>query len=134
MEQKNKGPEIVKTSIEPWLSVSNGGAAIAFYKAAFNATEVYRMEDPGGGLVVKLELAGAGFWISAEAGQQSTGMVNTAPASIKFIVTVNDPDTVFAQAKKAGATEVFPVGEDYGWRLGRITDPFGFDWEIGRPL
>jgi len=53
---------------------------------------------------------------------------------VKIILTVEDPDAVFKQAIKAGAKEVFPVGEDYGWRLGRLTDPFGLDWEIGKPL
>jgi len=47
---------------------------------------------------------------------------------------VADPDAVFRQARSAGATEVFPVGEEHGWRLGRVVDPFGHHWEIGRPL
>jgi len=54
--------------------------------------------------------------------------------SIRMILTVPDPDTVFAQALQAGASEIFPVGEDYGWRLGRLMDPFGHHWEIGHPL
>jgi len=121
------------TTIEPWLTVQDGQAALAFYQSAFDAAEVYRMEDPGGGLVLKLTVSGAGFWISAEGNESVTGPQPVA-ASIKFILTVSDPDLVFAQAIRAGATEVFPVGEAYGWRLGRITDPFGFDWEIGRKL
>jgi PhnB protein len=51
-----------------------------------------------------------------------------------MILTVPDPDSLFARAISAGATEVFPVGEDHGWRLGRLADPFGLHWEIGRPL
>jgi PhnB protein len=51
-----------------------------------------------------------------------------------MILTVADPDAVFAQAVKAGASVVFPVGEEHGWRLGRVVDPFGLHWEIGRPL
>jgi len=35
---------------------------------------------------------------------------------------------------EAGATEVFPVSEDYGWKLGRLVDPFGHHWEIGHQL
>jgi PhnB protein len=54
-------------SIAPWLSVPNGARAVAFYKSAFSATEVYRYEDPGGGLVVRLSVGAAEFWISAEA-------------------------------------------------------------------
>jgi len=59
---------------------------------------------------------------------------NVGGDSIKIILTVDNPDRVFEQALKAGATEVFPVGEDYGWRLGRLSDPFGLHWEIGKPL
>ena len=39
-----------------------------------------------------------------------------------------------ARAIKAGAKEVFPVGDEHGWRIGRVVDPFGHHWEIGRPL
>jgi PhnB protein len=92
------------------------------------------MEDPAGGLVLRLDIAGAGFWISAEAKNDAGTVIKTVGHSIKFILTVADPDIVFARAIKAGGTEVFPVGEDYGWRLGRITDPCGFDWEIGHQL
>ncbi len=124
----------LSTALEPWLTVGNADAAVTFYKAAFNALETYRMEDPGGGLVVKLNVRGAGFWISGEGHEQAATRPVVATASIKFILTVTDPDAVFAQTIAAGAAEVFPVGEEYGWRLGRVTDPFGFDWEIGKPL
>jgi PhnB protein len=51
-----------------------------------------------------------------------------------MILTVDDPDAVFEQAIAAGATEVFAVFEDHGWRIGRVADPFGHHWEIGKPL
>jgi PhnB protein len=123
------------TSIVPWLSVRDGARAIAFYKSAFEATEVYRLEDPGGGLVVRLSVAGAEFWLSAEPpkdGDYSAGPVGGG--SVRMILTVADPDGVFAQALAAGASEVFPVGEGHGWRLGRLVDPFGLHWEIGHQL
>ncbi|MGH2899327.1 MAG: VOC family protein [Solirubrobacteraceae bacterium] len=47
---------------------------------------------------------------------------------------VDDPAAVMAQAVAAGATEVHPAAEAHGWLLGRIADPFGHHWEIGRPL
>jgi PhnB protein len=122
-------------TIAPWLSVRDAAQAIEFYKSAFRATEVYRMEDPGGGVVVRLSVGGAEFWVSGESSQP----VNPNPesvggGSVRMILTVSDPDTVFAQALRAGATEVFPVGEGHGWRLGRLVDPCGLHWEIGRPL
>ena len=54
--------------------------------------------------------------------------------SVRMVMTVDDPDTAFALAVAAGATVVSPVSNDYGWRLGRVVDPFGHHWEIGKPL
>jgi PhnB protein len=124
-----------RVSIAPWLSVRNGAQAVEFYKSAFGAAEVYRLEDSGGGVVAKLSVDGAEFWLSGESPDDG----NSAPVSpdggpVRMILTVADPDAVFAQAIGAGAKEVFPVGEGYGWRLGRVADPFGHHWEIGRPL
>ena len=51
-----------------------------------------------------------------------------------MILTVADPDSTFAQAVAAGARQVAPVAEAYGWRLGHVVDPFGHHWEIGHPL
>jgi len=126
-------------SIAPWLSVRDGERAVAFYKAAFSATEVYRLEVPGGGgVVVKLSVSGAEFWVSGE----SSDDCDVKPASrepigggsVRMILTVANPEGVFAQAVAAGASEVFPVGEEHGWRLGRVVDPFGLHWEIGHPV
>jgi PhnB protein len=51
-----------------------------------------------------------------------------------MLLVVEDPDAVAARAIGAGAREVSPVGEEHGWRIGRIVDPAGHEWEIGRPL
>lgn len=51
-----------------------------------------------------------------------------------MILTVADPDAVFNEALSAGAFQIHAVAENYGWRLGRIADPFGYHWEIGKPL
>jgi PhnB protein len=127
--------ESFRVSIAPWLSVWNGAQAVEFYKSAFGATEVYRLEDPSGGVVAKLSVDGAEFWLSGEApGDGSASPVSADGGPVRMILTVADPDAVFAQAVTAGATEVFPVGEGHGWRLGRVADPFGHHWEIGRPL
>src|SRR6266481_3052464 len=121
-------------SIAPWLSVRNGARAVDFYKSAFGATEVFRL-DAGGGVVARLSVDGAEFWL----GDESPEHGNFSPeslggGSVRMVLTVADPDAVFERALTAGATEVFPVGEEYGWRLGRLTDPFGHHWEIGRSL
>jgi len=123
------------TSIQPWLSVSNCLEAGTFYKKAFGAIETYRMETPDGGLVLKLSVNGAEFWVSGNTTNEDEPNANNLKQElVKLILTVENPDATFEQAIKAGATEVFPVGEDFGWRLGRLSDPFGLDWEIGKPL
>jgi len=121
------------TAIETWLTVPNGQQAIDFYASAFQARETYRMEDPGGGLVVRLAVDNAGFWISGGSGG-SDAELKPSDGNMRLILIVADPDAFFTRAIGAGATEVFPVGEEYGWRLGRLVDPFGFHWEIGHPL
>ena len=135
-ENKNLSQDTtIPTSIAPWLSVHNSAKAIEFYKSAFGAIEVYRLETPDGGLVAKLSVGGAEFWLSGEATDQDDLSPELLGGdSVRMILTVTDPDTLFAQALKAGALEVFAVGEDHGWRLGRLVDPFGLHWEIGRPL
>jgi PhnB protein len=130
----NKDADI-PTSIAPWLSVLNGIQAVDFYKSAFGAVEAYRLETPDGGLVAKLSVDGAEFWLSGES-QGDGSLQPEAPAggSVRMILTVSDPDAFFIRALEAGASQVFPVGEEHGWRLGRLVDPFGHHWEIGRPV
>ena len=122
----------IQTSIEPWLSVRSTTNAVAFYKTAFGAVETYRLEDPDGNAVVKLSIDGAGFWVSD--GPSTNGPDILGGDTIRMILTVEEPDAVFSGALKAGATEVFPVSEEHGWRLGRLIDPFGLHWEIGKQL
>jgi PhnB protein len=133
----NSGASI-PCSLAPWLSVRDGGRAVSFYKAAFGAVEVYRLDMPEEeGVVVRLSFGGAEFWVSGEplAGRDAKDKPGPLGGdSVRMILTVADPDAVFARALAAGAAEVFPVGEDHGWRLGRLSDPFGLHWEIGRPL
>lgn len=125
----------VVTTIAPLLSVKNSAAALAFYKAAIGATESFRLEDPDGAIVARLSIEGAEFWLSDESPEHG----NFSPATVgggtvRMILTVADPETFFSRALEAGATEVFPVREDYGWKLGRLVDPFGHHWEIGHQL
>lgn len=123
-------PSNIKTSIAPWLTIKNAAKAVTFYKTAFGAEETYRMEE--GGLVVRLNVEGAEFWVNGEL--ESSEAENIGSEHIRMILTVANPDEVFAKALQAGAKEIFPVGEDYGWRLGRLADPFGLHWEIGHEL
>ena len=105
-----------------------------FYKTAFNATELHRVGDETG-VVARLSVDGAEFWVSDESPEH----LNFSPeslggCSVRMLLMVEDPDTVCDRAVAAGATQVSPVAEFHGWRLGRIVDPFGHHWEIAREL
>ena len=125
----------IRTSLAPWLSVRGSARAVEFYKSAFAAVEVYHLEDPDGHVVSRLSIDGAEFWLS----DKSPEYANYSPAALggsttRMILTVDDPDALFARALAAGASVVFPVADEHGWRLGRLVDPFGHHWEIGHPL
>jgi PhnB protein len=125
----------LRCAIAPFLSVRNGARAVEFYKSAFGATEVFRIEAPDGAVVARLSVDGAEFWLSDESPQHG----NFSPESlgggtVRMILTVADPDEAFQRAVKAGASEVHPVNNEHSWRIGRVVDPFGHHWEIARPL
>jgi len=122
-------------AIAPLLSVRNGARAVEFYKTAFDAAETFRVEDPSGAVVATLSVNGAEFWVADESPpHQNFSPESLGGGTVRLILTVPDPDAAFARAITAGATEIVPVKNQYGWRLGRVVDPFGHHWEIGRPL
>jgi PhnB protein len=121
-------------SIQPELWVERASAAVAFYQAAFGATVMHQVGD-GDDIVAQLSVDGAAFWVAAA----SPSMKRLSPRAIngttsRTLLVVADPQHVIAQAVGVGATEISPVGDEHGWRLGRIVDPFGHEWEIGRPV
>ena len=128
--------QIGKTSIAPMLSVRNGAKAIDFYKAAFGAMELFRVEAPDGAVVAQLSVEGAEFWLADESPEHSNFSPETlGGGTVRLVMVVDDPDAVFAGAVAAGAKSVWPVDDQpYGWRVGRVADPFGHHWEIGKPL
>jgi len=121
----------IETSLAPWLTVGDGGAAVDYYTRALGAVEVYRLDDGNGGVAVaRLQVGTSEFWVQGEPGAASA----PGPLSVRMILTVDDPDGRFERAVAEGATPVAPVSEEYGWRTGRVTDPFGHDWEFSRPI
>jgi PhnB protein len=113
--------------IAPWLSVRDGAEAVAFYRDAFGATELYRLDgdEPGQVAVARLSFGGADFWLQHD--PDATGA-----ATVRMIVTADDPDPLFDRAIAAGAVEASPMADGHGWHIGRLVDPFGHHWEIGR--
>ena len=122
-------------SIAPSLSVRNGKRAIEFYKTAFGANEIHHVEDPAGSVVSQLTVNGAEFWLSDESpAHENFSPESLGGSTVKIVLVVPDPDAVFAKAIAAGAKAIYAVGNMHGWRLGRLVDPFGHHWEIGKPL
>src|SRR5262249_29960598 len=135
MASEHQNSNRQKTSIAPMLSVRRGAQAVEFYKAAFGASEVFRIDSDSGEVVARLSVDGAEFWVADESPEH----LNFSPESlgggtVRMVMIVEDPDAAFDRALNAGATAVHPVSNEYGWRLGRIADPYGHHWEIGKPL
>jgi PhnB protein len=127
--------KVQKTAIAPLLSVRRGVSAIDFYKRAFGADELFRVEDDNRAVVARLSVNGAEFWLADESPEHSNfSPESLGGGSVRIVLTVEDPDAIFERAVAAGATVVWPVSNQHGWPLGRIVDPFGHHWEIGKPL
>jgi PhnB protein len=123
-------------TVAPMLSVRNGAKAIDFYQAAFGATELFRTEAPDGAVVAQLSVGSSDFWLADESPEHQNFSPDALGGSTaRMIVVADDPDAVFDGAVAAGARVVMPVTDQrYGWRIGRLVDPFGHHWEIGKPL
>lgn len=121
------------TSIQPELWVDMPSQAVTFYEIAFGATVLHRVGE-GDDIVAQLAVGDAAFWVAPS----SAAMKRLSPRAIdgatsRTLLVVDDPERVVRQAVAAGATESSPVLNEHGWRLGRIVDPFGHEWEIGVP-
>lgn len=120
-------PQITAT-----LSVRDWPRAMRFYREAFEATELHVV--PGGG-VAQLSVRGAEFWVAEESPEhKNLSPESLGGCSVRMLLIVQDPADVCARAVAAGATQVVPVAQAHGWILGRIVDPSGHHWEVGRPL
>ena len=128
--------DAAKTSLSPMLSVRDGAKAIEYYKAAFAAEVLFRIGEEGKGVVAQMSVGGAEFWLADEAPEY----LNFSPESlgggtVRMVMVVDDPDAAFTRAVGAGGKVVSPVEDkEYGWRVGRVVDPFGHHWEIGKLL
>jgi len=123
--------------VVPQLSVRRGREAVEFYKSALGAIEVYRVggTDEHPEVVSQLQIGDAAFWVSDEAPDSANYSPESAGGStVRMLLIADDPASYIERAKAAGATEVYPIADEHGWRLGRIEDPYGHHWEIGKPL
>jgi PhnB protein len=129
-------PDEPATRIMPMLSLRDAARAIEFYERAFGARELTRLTSPEGRIVATMAIDDAEFGVVDEAPQAG----NLSPdalggTSVRISLHVADPDAVAQRAIDAGADLLFPVEDQpYGMRQGRVKDPFGHHWLIGRDL
>jgi PhnB protein len=123
--------------VEVQLSVRHGREAVTFCEAAFGAQTCFRLggtnELPE--VVAQLQVGPTRFWVEDESPEHGNFSPQPlAGATTRLLLVVDDPAADVHRALAAGAREVPPVAEVYGWLLGRVVDPLGHHWEIGRPL
>ena len=131
MADKRKSP-----TIAPLLNVRRGREAIEFYRRAFGAVEMFRTESPDGEVVAQLSIGECEFWLADESPEHKNFSPETLSGStLRMVLVADDPDAVFNSAMAAGAQWISSTADQgYGWRIGRVVDPFGHHWEIGRPI
>lgn len=119
-------------SISPALTCKDAAAAIEFYKQAFGATEMNRMDGPGGSVAhAELRIGNSVIFVSdAFPGMSAPPTPTTTPSSYLFLYT-EDVDATFNRALASGATVSMPIMDMFwGDRYGKVTDPFGHSWGI----
>jgi len=122
----NPVPEGYQTAT-PYLSVREAAKAIEFYKNAFDAKPLMRMDMPDGSIAHADILIGNSHVMLSEA-PQSGAMKGTSASTFLY---VEDVDALWRQAIAAGAKEVQPLPDMFwGDRYGRVLDPFGQEWQL----
>jgi PhnB protein len=121
-------------SITPYLMINGATQAIEFYKRAFGATEVFKMDMPGGKIGhAEILIGNSRIMMADDCGKESPfrNPQSSGSSSVGVHLYVDDVDQVFAQAVNAGAKVFKPVQDQfYGDRTGALEDPFGHIWFI----
>jgi PhnB protein len=128
--------ETFRGTITPVLTVTNAALAVDFYERAFGAEEIHRNTYSDGGIVAEMAVEGARFRVADEAPEASNFRPQTLNGtSVRLNLLVADPDAFAERAITNGAAEIAPIADQsYGLRQGRLVDPFGHHWLVGRPL
>ena len=121
-------------TLTPYLIVRGANDAIDFYKRAYGAEEIVRMHGPDGKSVAHAELKidDSLFMLADEFPTMGTKGPQTLGGSpVGIFMYVQDVDSSFQRALKAGATEQMPVKDMFwGDRYGKLRDPFGHEWSL----
>jgi PhnB protein len=120
-------------SATPYLIVNNAAAAIDFYKRAFGATELLRMDMPGGRIGhAEIKIGDSPIMLADEFPEMNArGPHAIGGTPVSIMLYVEDVDAVVKRAETAGAKVTRPVADQfYGDRVGGLEDPFGHHWHV----
>ena len=120
-------------TVTPYLVVDDAKKALEFYRRAFGAKEVMRMDGPPGKIAhAELKIGDSLIMLSDEmpgSGARSPRSLGGSPVGI--FLYLEDVDSVFNQAVAAGAKTDQPLADMFwGDRYGKLTDPFGHSWSL----
>lgn len=119
-------------SVTPYLIIKGAADAIDYYKKAFGATELFRMDHGGKIGHAEIKIGDSPIMLAdefPEMGHRSPKALGGSPVGI--MIYVEDVDTIYKQAIEAGGVEVKPLQDQfYGDRSGTLTDPFGHVWTV----
>jgi PhnB protein len=125
----------------PHLIVSDGMAALKFYKEVFGAEEGHNMMAPDGKRLMhgEITLDGHKMFVSDEFSTSEGGICKMPETlggtSVRITLQTDDPDAVVERALARGASVLMPVADMFwGARYGQILDPFGHAWGINQQL
>ncbi|MGH1361970.1 MAG: VOC family protein [Calditrichia bacterium] len=127
-----------RPALNPYITVKNTAEAIAFYEKAFAAKETAGRMTDSAGRVMHAELTIGDSVIMLADEMPEFG--NTSPETlggtpVVLNLNVEDADAVAKTAEEAGAEVLFPVADQfYGYRSGRLKDPFGHIWVLSQLL
>lgn len=126
------------TAVTPYLTVSDGAAALDFYASAFGAVEVMRMAMGDDARIghAEFRIGAVTFFLSEEFPEMGVkGPITLGGTAVALHLTVADVDSVFARAVAAGATELQAVADQpHGHRQGTLSDPFGHRWMLSSQI
>src|SRR5687767_11888085 len=119
-------------SITPYLVIDGAAEALEYYKKAFGATELFRMEHEGKIGHAEMKIGDSPFMLADENAQMGfKGPKALGGTPVSLMIYVDDVDTTFKQALEAGGVEMKPLQDQfYGDRSGTLTDPFGHVWTV----
>ncbi len=119
-------------SVTPYLIMKGAADAIEFYKNAFGATELFRMEHQGKIGHAEIKIGDSPIMLADEYPEMNyVGPVALGGTPVSLMIYVEDVDTTYKQAISAGGVEVKPLQDQfYGDRSGTLKDPFGHVWTV----